>query len=117
MQGNEAKGADERRKEPRFAMRPGTRVSCHLGSLKLGRDLAKEALDLSDIGIRLLVSEPLSRGEVVEVGLVSGGGEKIHRLGVVVWSEEQPQNLWMAGIVLSRGLGSETLRTFCQLPD
>lgn len=107
-----------RRLWPRYPAREGIRVSCHEGTLGVGRDLAVALMDLSDTGIGLILSAPLLRGEVVEVGLrAPEGTEEIRRMGVIIWAAAAEGETCSVGILFSQRLGSDVLRDLCPLPN
>ncbi len=108
----------DRRLGVRYSPRKDTMATCHRGTLGLGRDLAVSVLDLSDIGGRVVLHEPLDRGQVVEIGLLAPGwSAAVKRLGVIVWLEETGIAGCEAGILFSRSLEFNDLRDLCYLPE
>ena len=83
---NTASRNANRRKSPRRRPRGTVRLECRKGSFGLGANLALNLLDVSDSGVRLVLTEPLQSGAEVEV-LISGYGmrDTIKRLAVVRW--------------------------------
>ena len=113
----ERTGAGRRRQTPRFTPRRAARASCRWGTLGHGRDLALGLLDLSETGARLLLSEPVGRGEVVEVGLLAPNALRaVTRPGVVVWSEDAEGGACRIGVVFSARLGTEALGELAAQP-
>jgi hypothetical protein len=75
-----------RRNSPRLAAGNLARIECRQVSLGLGPNLAIEALDLSRMGVRLMISEPLEADLQVEILLFATGMAKpVRRLGRVAW--------------------------------
>ena len=108
----------ERRLSPRYPPKVSTRVSCREGTLGLGRNLALSAVEMSETGVRLLLSEPVERGRVVEVGLLAPGWkEEILRLGMVMWSTPTPEGGCRVGIQLSQRIPYSALRDLCYIPE
>ena len=106
-----------RRLWPRFPPLEGARASCHSGTLGIGRDLAVAVTDISDTGVGLVLSEPLTRGEVVEVGLRAAGADEVRRMGVVIWAAADEGDRCRVGVLFSERLGAETLRALCRSPE
>jgi len=105
-----------RRLWPRFPPLEETCASCHSGTLRIGRDLAVSLTDLSDTGAGLLLSEPLLRGEVVEVGLRAPGlKDEVRRMGVIVWAKAEGETC-RVGILFSERLGAAALRALSRQP-
>jgi hypothetical protein len=62
------------------------KVSCRRGTLGLGPNLALAILDVSELGIRLLVREALEPRQEIEVGLEGLGHARPLRVAAqVVW--------------------------------
>lgn len=87
----------EQRKNRRRSPKPGTVVSCRLGSLGLGPDVAVRVHDLCEEGIRLLVTTPFAQGDEIEVSLTPLDlSRPIVRLATVVWcGAEGPEGYWV----------------------
>jgi hypothetical protein len=108
----------DRRECPRYVLREGARVSCHQGTMGLGRDMAESSLEISETGTRLRLSEPLERGQVVEVGFCAPGWtEEIKRLGLVMWAKGGWGEECLAGIQFSERLSRDVLRDLCHLSE
>src|SRR5690349_13662437 len=96
-------GDPERRLSRRFPPRPTTRTTCHRGTLRIGRDLVRAVLDLSETGACLLLGEEVARGEPVELGLQAAAwGQEVRVPGMVMWAVAEPEGTCRAGVVFSR---------------
>jgi hypothetical protein len=100
------------RVDSRYPPRPGARASCWPQSTPpTSPDLALSLLDLTDIGVGLVVSEPVARGEAIRVTLLAPAwAEPVSRLGLVVWSETSDHDSRI-GVIFASAL------TFLQLQD
>ena len=108
----------ERRLCLRYPPKAGIRVSCHEWTLGLGRDLARSAVEISETGLRLVLSEPVERGQVVEIRLLAPGWlEEVKRLGIVMWTQRTPEGGCRVGIQLSLRLSHPALRDLCIVPE
>jgi len=81
-----ASASKNRRVSIRRMPRGKPRVSCLKGSLGLGRNIGETVLDLSETGVRLVVSTALDDGQEIEV-ILQGQGQpsRIKVLANVVW--------------------------------
>ena len=75
-----------RRASRRWEFRGSARVECRRGTLGLGPNLVRQALDVSETGIRLVLASPLTRGEEAEVVIHGSGVRPVKRCARVVWS-------------------------------
>jgi hypothetical protein len=108
----------ERRLSPRYPPKVSTQISCREGTLGLGPNVALSAADLSETGLQILLSEPVERGRVVEVGLLAPGWqEEAKRLGMVMWTKPTPDGGCQVGVQLSQRLSRDALRDLCYLPE
>jgi hypothetical protein len=76
-------GAEQRRM-PRKPPKPGTVVECRKGTLGLGADLAIAMLDISVDGVLMMIREPLSVGEEIEICVTALGFSRPRRLEATV---------------------------------
>jgi hypothetical protein len=83
---NSSQQAAERRASWRRELRSDARVECRKGMMGLGPNLVRAFLDLSETGIRLVVSTPLNQGQIVEVVVGGTGVTAVKRLANVVWT-------------------------------
>ncbi len=97
MSNPDESGGEGRRRVRRQPVRPGTVVSCRLGTLGLGPDFALAVHDVSEDGARLSVTVALPVGEEVEVSLIPPGlSRPLVRVAEVVWSApEGPASFWV----------------------
>ena len=105
----------ERRVGTRRRPKGGTRISCRKGSMGLGPDLSQGLLDLSEGGVRLLLSSALAPGQEVEVSL-SGPGvlRDVKRLGRVAWCVPAASGGHCVGIRFDKRLEHAALRDLSQ---
>jgi hypothetical protein len=77
----------DRRASRRRTPRGCVRIECRKGAYGLGRNIGKQFLDLSETGVRLLVSVELKAGDEAEI-IITGVGslKQLKRIGKVVWS-------------------------------
>ena len=75
-----------RRTWPRKTPRTSAKVECRRGTLGLGPNLGVAFLDISEAGVRLIVSASFEVGEEVEVVIRDYGQRSaIKRVGAVCW--------------------------------
>lgn len=88
-----------RRRSQRRRPRTSVKVECRKGSSGLGANLARTLLDISDSGLRLVVSQPLEPKSDVEV-IIAGYGMRtsLKRLGVVRWQLKLENGQYCTGI-------------------
>src|SRR3954471_1482551 len=81
------------------------KVVCYKGSLDLGANLALAVLDVSETGLRIVVTMPLGRGQEVLL-LLQGQGNmrQIKRSGYVVWCVPTNDGKYVVGIRLTKYL-------------
>lgn len=90
-----------RRRPPKRAVR----VTCQLGSLGLGPNVAVSVVDLSEAAARLAVKTTMPAGQEVEVNFAEPGlGRPIRRMAVVVWCAEREDGTWSAAVRFDRRL-------------
>ncbi len=88
-----------RRRSQRRKPRRSVLVQCRKGSHGLSANIAKELLDTSDSGIRLVVSQELAPRSEVEI-VIGGYGLKapIKRIGYVRWQVKLENGLFCIGV-------------------
>jgi hypothetical protein len=79
-------------------------VSAYGNALGLGKNIAAGLLDVSDSGVRLLLTEALPIGKEFEVRLESAGGRLVKALARVVWSVETADGKFCVGAELAKGM-------------
>ena len=80
----DAAGRDRRRHERREA-KPAVRVTCHKRPGGAEPDVAVGVIDVSETGIRLMVSETLPPGQAVEVTFLPPDATALQTTGNVAW--------------------------------
>ncbi len=88
-----------RRRSQRRKPRNTVKVECRKGGHGLGVNLAKTLLDVSDSGVRLIISQALDLLSEVEI-VIGGYGMKapIKRLAIVRWQLKLEGGLFCTGI-------------------
>jgi hypothetical protein len=88
-----------RRRSQRRKPRSSVKVECRKGASGLGANLAKTLLDVSDSGVRLVISQELALQGEVEI-IIGGYGMKapIKRLATVRWQLKLESGLFCTGI-------------------
>jgi hypothetical protein len=95
----------DRRAARRARPRGSVRVECRKGSLGLGRNIARQFLDVSETGIRLLLTAELARGEEAEIRLEGMTVAKtIKRMARVIWSFKTGEDSYCAGLRFDKAL-------------
>jgi hypothetical protein len=91
--------ARNRRLDRRRMPRGRIQVACLKGTLGLGRNVARQLLDLSETGARLIVVSQLQFGQEVELTVQSRGhGRLIKRAAAVMWCAPIQDGEWQVGI-------------------
>jgi hypothetical protein len=92
-----------RRRSQRRKPRTSVKVECRKGAHGLGANLAKTLLDVSDSGVRLIVSKELDLQGEVEI-VIGGYGMKapIKRLGTVRWQLKLENGLFCVGVEFNK---------------
>ena len=108
----QSKPDHERRLHRRRTPKGGVRVTCQVGSLGLGPNLALSVLDLSEAATRIAVKAALTAGQEVEINLSEPSlGRPVKRLAVVVWCVEREPGTWWSAAKFGRYLEySELIR-------
>jgi PilZ domain-containing protein len=104
-----------RRASPRWQFRGSARVECRRGTLGLGPNLVRLALDISETGIRLLLGSPLVRGEQVEVLIHSSGVRPLKRFARVAWSAAADGG-WQVGLTFEGPLPYQEVQNLARPP-
>ena len=100
----ETKAANRRgahRRKPRGSVK----IECRKGALGLGANLAGPVLDVSETGLRIILTAPLDLQTEVEV-IISGYGmkEAVKRLGTVRWQLKLEAGPFCTGIEFQKRL-------------
>ena len=95
----------ERRQHPRHVPKHGVRVLCRTGTLGLGPDLAISLVDISEIGLRLVVPSAMQKGQEVEIELEAPGrGRALKLMADVIWSMPNDEGTYWVGVEFRRQL-------------
>jgi hypothetical protein len=98
-------GQKNRRLNQRRTAKKAVRVTCRKGALDLGPSCALRVLDLSESGVRMLVSQPLEPGEAVTVSLEGHGHNRPLRLTAkVIWCVPSSDGTHCVGIYFDKRL-------------
>lgn len=88
-----------RRVNRRIIPRTRVQIECLKGTMGLGRNLARQLLDVSETGARLTVTAELKPGQEVELALQGSGHVRpVKRLANVIWCQPMQDRLWQAGL-------------------
>ena len=94
-----------RRTSSRRPPRGNVTIEVRKGSLGLGNNVAMLFLDLSEGGVRLIVTEELDRGAEVEVRITAYGMRKpLKALGAVRWVMPLDNGIFCIGIQFDKRL-------------
>ena len=97
--------APDRRRHRRQPVRGRVRVLCYKGVLDIGPNLAVSPLEVSELGIRLVLKVALDPGQEVCLGIEGHGQLKpMKRGGRVAWCTPAQGGTFHAGIELSARL-------------
>jgi hypothetical protein len=100
-----ATAAPNRRADRRRRPKSWTKATCRKGVLDLGPDFCLGVLDVSETGIRLLISEDLAKDQEVAVTLESPTQTRpIRRVGTVAWSVPTRNSIYCVGIRFDKRL-------------
>jgi hypothetical protein len=95
----------DRRASRRRTPRGCVRIECRKGAYGFGRNISKQFLDLSETGVRLLVSAELKAGDEAEI-LITGVGslKQIKRISKVVWAFKTGEDAYCVGLRFEKPL-------------
>jgi hypothetical protein len=98
--------------------RGGSKVTCRKGVLGLGPNLAVSLLDVSETGVRLLITEALQPRQEVEVCLLAPGHvREIKHAGQVVWAVATADGAHCVGILFDRQIPYSAVLDLGRLPN
>ncbi len=104
-----------RRASRRLPPRGKVRVICRKGGLDLGKNLVAGVLDVSETGIRLLLTEVLPVGQEATLTFESpASGRRVQRLANVVWCVPAEEGKVAAGFHFQKHLGYADLDHFAR---
>ena len=82
----------------------------------LGPNLALTLLDVSETGARLVVKEPITRGQEIELGLLAPGCVREYALsGVIVWAVATASGAHCVGVQFQKRLSYSALQDLGRL--
>jgi hypothetical protein len=87
-----------RRGSRRHLPRGKIRVLCRKGALDLGKSCALLLLDVSETGVRLVLTEQFRKGTEVYVTLEGISGRLARRVGTVMWSLAAADGSFVTGV-------------------
>jgi hypothetical protein len=92
-----------RRQSMRRHPRGATQVNCLKGAMGFGRNLALRLLDVSEQGVRLVLKEPLTCGQEVELQLQGVSHRRpIKYAAQVVWCVPAADGTFCVGLHLAK---------------
>lgn len=100
----------ERRRHPRQAANRSVRAECRLGLRGLGADVGAMLFDVSEDGLRLVLSVVVGPGQEVEVTLKPPWGRDTRLTADVVWCAGRDTATYWAGLSLRQPLTYGELR-------
>jgi hypothetical protein len=106
MQNNTAdKKPSNRRAAPRCKPRSFVKLECRKGAIGLGLNLATTLMDVSETGVRLVISKELALQQEVEIVLTSHGlKQPIKRLGNIRWQLKLDDGKYCLGVEFQKRL-------------
>jgi hypothetical protein len=97
--------ASNRRRAPRCKPRSFVKLECRKGTVGLGLNLATTLMDVSETGVRLVISQELPANQEVEIVLSSYGlKQPIKRLGVIRWQLKLDDGKFCLGVEFEKRL-------------
>ena len=88
-----------RRRSPRRKPRTSVRIECRKGSHGLGANLSAGLLDISDTGVRMIVTQALDVMVEVEIIITAYGmRQPIKRLGIIRWQVKMENGQFCTGV-------------------
>ncbi len=101
---------------PRYRAKRGIQVSCLRGSLGLGNDLAVGVLDLSELGIGLILKSAVDEGQELMVYLATPGGSRVRTIPArVIWCQPLPDGNFRVGAEFARRMPYGELTDLVQM--
>jgi hypothetical protein len=110
--------AADRRAARRRPPRGCVRIECRKGAYGFGRNIGKQFLDLSETGVRLVVSAELKAGDEAEIVLTGMGSMKpLKRVGKVIWAFKTGEDAYCAGLRFEKPLAYMHVQQLSALPS
>lgn len=105
-----------KRSSRRQPLKGSTRVRAYRNHLGLGPNIALKILDLSETGVRLVLSEPLALGKEFEINLASIVGSRVVKLlAQVVWIVEAADGSFCVGAHFSKPINYSDLHLMARI--
>jgi c-di-GMP-binding flagellar brake protein YcgR len=105
MISNSEKNPANRRQSQRCKARQSVLVECRKGAYGLGPNLSQMVLDISDSGVRLVVTQALSIADEVEIVITAYGVSKpIKRFGIIRWQVRLEAGNFCVGVEFQKRL-------------
>ena len=95
---------------PRLPPKGSTRARCYRGPLGLGPNLALSVLDVSETGIRVILSNEVRQGQEIEINLENVAHRPVKVLAEVIWAMPTPDGHFCVGARFQRHLAYADLR-------
>jgi len=109
--------ATNRRASRRVGVRESVRIECRKGTMGLGRNILKSALDVSESGIRIVVAAPLIKNDEAELYFQNMQlGRSVKRLAKVIWSLATEEGSCCAGLHFDKPLSYIELQSIARPP-
>ena len=109
--------ATNRRASRRVEVRDSIRIECRKGTLGLGRNILKATIDVSESGIRVVVSEPLIKNDEAELCFQNMQvGHSVKRHARVIWSVTAEEGSCCAGLHFDKPLSYTELQSIARPP-
>ena len=106
--------AKDRRGDRRRAPRGATKIVCLKGALGLGKNLAVSLLDLSETGVRMVVSSALNPPQEIEVSVApTSQSRPIKALADVVWCVPAADGTFCIGARFQKRLRYQDFQSVC----
>jgi len=102
-----------RRGSQRLPVRGGVNIECRKGSLGLGQNLAVSAVNLSEIGVKLVLKTELPKGQEVELSF-QGAGPPVKRIAKLVWLRPLPDGMHEAAFRFDANISYADYQRFTQ---
>jgi hypothetical protein len=102
---------DDRRRYRRVGVNDQTVIECRRDKFGLGLDLVASALNVSETGIRIVLTTLVMKGQEVDIVLKNPGlSWPVRRRARVVWSLPLAEGRWWTGLHFERSLPAVLVR-------